>query len=249
MIPNSGKQRTENLEKAYAWLNSTRNRETTPEVNDGVIEVRLARTCDSGSYPAGNSRTYPLMFLDGPGGNFKDHSGDCQVIAYSLVDDCHVPEDTKVLAWRQNNEWWFLPALCSAGDKVEHILVCKPDAAITDCCLYDARMIEHMKGPNEFCNETTRVTPVWARCANGYIDTLADGFCVLGKKLDDRATCTLDDVVEERDVYLIDCGNCPNCICPDPCDTLTAAFKSCQISAESVRSVVRCIAWMGILSR
>jgi hypothetical protein len=225
MIPESGKQRQENLEKLAGWLKSTRNRETTPEVNDGVIEVRLARTCDNGSYPTGNSRTYPLVFLDGPNGVYKDHSGDCQVIAYSLLEDCNVPEDTKVLAWRQNNEWWFLPALCGTGDKIDHILVCKPDAAITDCCLYDARMIEHRKGPEGFCNEVSTVTPVWARCANGFKDSLPDGYCVLGKLLDEKAVCTLEDIPEERDVYLIDCGNCPNCGCPDPCDTLTARIQ------------------------
>ncbi|TXH41651.1 MAG: hypothetical protein E6Q97_37075 [Desulfurellales bacterium] len=226
MIPESQKQRIENLERELARQIGRQRMELSAETNDGVIEVRLARTCDNGSYPAGNSRTYPLMFLDGPGGVYRDRSASCQIaVAYTLSEDCRVEPDTKVFAWRQNNEWWFLPAPCNTGDIVEHILVCKPDAAITDCCLYDARMIEHMKGSNEFCNETTRVTPVWARCANGYVDNLADGFCVLGKKLDDRATCTLDEVVEERDVYLIDCGNCPNCICPDPCDTLTARIQ------------------------
>lgn len=220
------KQRIEAAEKLVAYMLEKQRTEAKHEANDGVVEVRLARTCDNGSYPAGNARKYPIMFLDSPSGNSRDRSADCQVEqAVSLVKDCHIEKDTEVFAWKQNNTWFFLPGLCGTGDQVDHILICKPDAALTDCCLYDARMIEHRKGPEGFCNEVTKVTPVWARCANGFVETLADGFCVLGKKLEDRAICTLDDVAEERDVYLIDCGNCPNCICPDPCDSLTAIIK------------------------
>lgn len=220
------KQRIENAEKLLAALVDKQRMEGVIEANDGVIETRLARTCDNGSYPSGNATKYPIVFLDGPDGVFRDRSATCQVDeAVSIAKDCRIEPDTKVFAWRQNNTWFIVPAPCGTGDVVEHILICKPDAAITDCCLYDARMIEHNVGSDGFCQEQTRVTPVWARCANGYVESLADGFCVLGKKLDDRAICTLDDVAEERDVYLIDCGNCPSCLCPDPCDTLTARIK------------------------
>jgi len=222
---NSLKQRVEQIEKLTAYLQGKQRGEGTVETNDGVVEVRLARTCDDGDYPVGASKKYPLMFLDGPNGVYRDRSGSCRVEAYSITEECVIEKDTKVFAWKQNNTWFFVPGVCGQGDQVDHILVCKPDAAITDCCLYDARMIVHRKGPEGYCNEITEVTPVWARCSNGFVEALPDGYCLLGKKLDDPAICTLDDIAEEREVYLIDCGTCPNCICPDPCDSLTARIQ------------------------
>lgn len=108
---------------------------------------------------------------------------------------------------------------CVQQQEVAKVTICDQ---INKCCVYPG--IKSFFWPNEdgYCAPETDREEVWILCNNGDQE-LPPGFCEIGVKICDAFECILPDPDEPdtktisvvRPVYLIQCGPCSPCACPD----------------------------------
>ena len=134
-------------------------------------------------------------------------------------------QDQPYYFWLDVESGKYMVGCCgSGGGEIAHVQICDPDA-LPDCCLYSAAKMTYSPIGGTFCDVEAQQEPIWARCANGYSGSLPPGYCKIGHKIHEGISCELPDgTFSTRPVYQFDCGACVACVCPDPCETVTATI-------------------------